>query len=188
MIKVLFFDQYDNISPSFLKTLETLLPDSRLKKAHTYKREIDTINCILSYILLLELCTKIGYPVKKYEFEYDKYGKPAILDFPYYFNISHCNKGCVCAISNQPIGIDIQDIRKINPKLIEKVCTNNEQIKIQNSQNPDKEFIKIWAKKESIVKLSGKGIRQGLHTIDTISTKQSRIIYEKEAVIVAIAH
>ncbi|MDO4466963.1 MAG: 4'-phosphopantetheinyl transferase superfamily protein [Bacillota bacterium] len=188
MIKIRLFNQYEKIDESYLNQLELLLPESRIKKAYNYKKEKDKINCILSYVLFLSLCKEMNLPIKKYEFTYEKNGKPTISGFPYYFNISHCDKGCVCAISDQPIGIDIQDMRKINPRLLEKVCSFNEQKNIQESLEKEREFFRIWTKKESLVKLSGIGLSQGLFSLDTTKNSQTRIVYENEDVIVSIAH
>ncbi len=49
------------------------------------------------------------------------YGKPYLNGYPnYYFNISHSGEFVVCAISNNPVGIDIEQIKQIEYEEIAK--------------------------------------------------------------------
>ena len=86
-----------------------------------------------------------------------------------YFNISHCAGAAVCIFGNTPVGIDIQDIRERNSRSVTRVCSSEEIRHIEDSAEPDLEFCRIWSVKESLSKLSGKGIFREifLHAVKT---------------------
>ena len=94
-------------------------------------------------------------------------GKPYFTDFPeIHFNLSHCDGMAVCLLSNYECGVDVEQCRPMRPKIVEKIFTPNEQLALQNSDNPDFLFTQIWTLKECYVKAIGKGIAYPLKTLD----------------------
>ena len=84
-------------------------------------------------------------------------GAPHIEGYDKYISISHSKKTIAVAISNKPIGIDIEDIERNQYKLHKKFTTPKEQEWINN--NPElsqKQLISavIWSTKEAIYKLA----------------------------------
>ena len=102
-------------------------------------------------------------------FLYNEYGAPFIEDGPS-FSISHCKAGIAVAVSENPIGIDIEAIRTFKPELMQKTMNLTEQQHIISSTNPDLEFIRLWTQKEAYLKLKGTGIITDLH--NTLAQKQ----------------
>lgn len=95
-------------------------------------------------------------------------GKPYLENCPYQFNVSHSGKYWICAISKQDVGIDIQqcvpdkDYAKIADRFFEKREIN------YLFDCDYREFYKIWAAKESYVKLLGEGISMGFDTFSVV--------------------
>lgn len=89
-----------------------------------------------------------------------KHGKPFLEELPgFFFNISHSGNFAACAAGQVPCGLDIQEIRGFqNKRMLEKIMNRKEQEQILNARNRDLAFSRLWAKKESMVKLSGEGI------------------------------
>ncbi len=57
-----------------------------------------------------------GIDIAKPEFDYTEQGKPYILDYTnMHFNVSYSEEYVVCAVSDKPVGIDIQKISEYNP-------------------------------------------------------------------------
>lgn len=81
-------------------------------------------------------------------------GQPFCENFDIYLSISHSGDYAVCAVSNTPVGIDIQKIVPYNQKTAQKVCSRTELEKIKNSED----FIKLWTKKEAVLKMQGTGV------------------------------
>ncbi len=72
-----------------------------------------------------------------------------------YFSISHTENFVVCAVSDGPVGIDIERIKPYNDKLARRITTPEEYEYI----NKDAEKLyEIWTLKEAIIKKEGKGI------------------------------
>ena len=50
-------------------------------------------------------------------------GQPVLSDGSAFISIAHCDDYVVCAISEKPVGIDIEKTRPVKPGMAEKVCT-----------------------------------------------------------------
>ena len=51
--------------------------------------------------------------------------KPYIKNCPYHFNLSHSGDFLLLAVGDTPVGADIEKIKKIHPKMLEK-CFSKE--------------------------------------------------------------
>lgn len=85
-------------------------------------------------------------------------GKPY---FPYrpdiQFSLSHSGAFWVCALAQQPVGLDLQQHRPCpRQALARRFFSPEECAYLQNRDAPD--FFRIWAAKESYVKYTGEGI------------------------------
>lgn len=86
-------------------------------------------------------------------------GKPFFPDYEnLYFNLSHSNGIAACVISDLPVGIDIQYMGKYDTKISERFFTADEQKYIFQSDDKDLAFYTIWAKKEALLKCTGRGM------------------------------
>jgi 4'-phosphopantetheinyl transferase len=83
-----------------------------------------------------------------------------------YFNISHSADYVTLAISDSEVGCDIQEIRPYNPRVAGRNYCQKETELIENSDEKDEVFIRLWALKESILKFTGKGLSGGLSSYD----------------------
>lgn len=103
----------------------------------------------------------------EYTVRYISDEKPSLIcQKDLYFNISHSDDFVVVAVSDKEIGCDIQEIRAYNPKVAVRHYCENETRLIENSDDKDGAFIRLWALKESILKFTGKGISGGLSSYD----------------------
>ena len=103
-------------------------------------------------------------------------GKPKLLQKDLFFNLSHAQDLAVCVISDQEVGVDVErkdrlEGRKQNRKLqiAKKILTPEEWILWEKAGCQTEELISVWTKKESYVKMTGKGLTVNLTTIDTLS-------------------
>ena len=97
----------------------------------------------------------------------ETWGKPYLVCSPQvYFNISHSGGYGVCAISSQPCGVDIQEIRPVKSRrMISRTMNQEEQKQILKAEDSIREFIKLWTYKESCIKLSGEGLQRELKNL-----------------------
>ncbi len=159
-----------------------LVSAQRREQAMRYTHLFGQYCCLKSYELLLQLLAThlspishipSGRPIgalsrpissKKPTFLYNEYGAPYLADGPY-FSISHCKQAIAVVVSDLPIGIDIEGLRRVDEALVRKTMNLEEQSQIAMSQNPEVEFIRLWTRKEAYVKMQGTGIISDMHTI-----------------------
>jgi 4'-phosphopantetheinyl transferase len=93
-------------------------------------------------------------------------GKPYLIDYPHiHFSISHSKFAVACAVYDKHIGVDIENIRNFSTNVTKRVCTKEEQTLIDNSENKEDTFFRMWTFKESYVKLTGDGLSYGLKNV-----------------------
>lgn len=149
----------DDITGAELEHYYSLMPDERKNKYNRLRNLDDKKTCIGSYMLLCRIAGK-----DKLEFCYTENGKPYIKNNPFYFSLSHSGKNAAAAVSEFPVGIDIEAVGNIKDSVIRHVCTENE-IKYINETGIES-FFKIWTYKEAYFKTTGDGIGAGLKTVD----------------------
>ena len=89
-------------------------------------------------------------------------GKPELVGSGIFFNLSHSGSFAACAVSDSPVGLDIQTERDCDRRLAEKYFTALERHFIEESENKAFAFTKLWCMKESAVKYIGTGLKTPL--------------------------
>ena len=113
-------------------------------------------------LAMIALTKTFNIPAARLKISETENGKPYLEDFPdVFFNISHCEGYVACAVSDCPVGIDIQNITRFNSSVAKKICTKEELDKINKSTDKDSAFTKLWTKKEAALKMKGTGIARG---------------------------
>lgn len=138
----------------------------RREQALRYKHERDR-RLSVAVFLLLKRALREEYGLDgNPELGYEEGGKPFIIGHPeIYFNFSHCRLAAACAVSDRPIGIDIEAIRPVSDALMHYVLSNEEYRAVAVSERPQVEFIKLWTMKESLLKMTGTGLRVDLPSL-----------------------
>lgn len=111
-------------------------------------------------------------------FTLGEFGKPLLSGYDYYFNVSHAEDIVVCAISERPVGIDVERIREISPYIAKKYFSPNEQIYLFGHEPRDTDFnrplspearmrfFELWTAKEAYLKCRGTGMTH-VKSVDT---------------------
>ena len=142
------------------------ISEQRREQALKFKFEQGQRLCVLAYLLLKEGLRKEYGIIENPIFEYNEHGKPSIVGHPEIcFNLSHCKDAAVCAISNQPIGIDVESIREFKDSLVNYTMNEEEANMINSSDNPASAFIRLWTMKEATMKLIGTGISNDMKSV-----------------------
>lgn len=136
---------------------------------------------------ILSLYTEIA--PEKMSFNYGEHGKPALavsLAEPLYFNLAHSDDLAVYAIAPHPVGIDIERIKtSYEAGLPERFFNPQECESLRQLTDADRStgFYQIWARKEAIIKASGKGLAISLSSFsvspDNIKEKISLAAHEE---------
>lgn len=164
---IYLYDTLENYSDEqFSKDLNTI-PLWRKEKALQYKKLNDRKRSVLAFALLQRALREEYGITEVPEFVYNEFGKPSFSNLPVHFNLSHCKDAVACAVCDQNIGIDVESIVPYNPDAARRVCTAAELEILDQSENKDAEFIKLWTVKEAISKFEGKGLSLPFSKIDT---------------------
>ncbi len=148
-----------------MSSLLNELPKWRLEKSLSFHFDIDKYLCVKSFFLLKKMLLQ-EYQLKDIpQFSYGENCKPYFKEYPnIHFNISHCKTGIACVVNNTPVGIDIEQLH-FDKVVAENILSQKELQIVQNSEFPEKEFIKYWTMKESYLKLLGIGIKDDMKNI-----------------------
>lgn len=134
------------------------------KKTIIYKHLSVYAQRLVKYIASIRFNTYVS----SINISYERCGKPYIPEYPnFQFNISHTKDALVIAVTNVPVGIDIETVESANMNIANRFFSKQEQkfINLAND-NQDKRFFEIWTKKEAYIKWTGKGLSQSLSSFD----------------------
>lgn len=113
------------------------------------------------------------------KYSYREQGKPYLAEYPQiHFNLSHSGNVAACAVADDEIGMDVQVFEKGKEGIAGRFFTKEEQEtleKAKESGNFEALFFAYWSIKESYLKYTGLGMKQGLDTFG-IDFKNKRII------------
>ena len=86
-------------------------------------------------------------------------GKPWFPDCPgQHFSLSHSGKLCFCALSDRPVGADIELIRPRNDSLPRYALTDREYARYETLGGNWPAFYTLWTRKEAWCKYTGEGL------------------------------
>ena len=153
---------YCNVSDLDLKKSYGLLPNDRKNKVDRFRFPKDKKLSCGAYLLLKKMLS--DEDVYDLSFKYGKYEKAYLANHAnIYFNISHSGEYVACGISNEEIGVDVEQIDETIDLNIAKNYFFNEEYKdIITSKNPHIEFFNYWVLKESYMKYTGLGFNLNL--------------------------
>lgn len=134
------------------------MSEHRRKKIDAFRFMKDKKLSLGAGMLLREALIREG--VSGGDFEYNKNEKPFLTGRDdLYFNLSHSGTMAVCAVSDRPVGVDIEKRQHFEESFIRHVYLPEEADYItSNFNDPDKVFSELWTIKESIMKFFGTGL------------------------------
>lgn len=156
-----------------------LVPERKEKinqlKNETLKRKRILTGNFLQHVLSIET----GASVRKIRFAYGQQGKPE-LDYEgmraagavpkegICFNMSHSGDYVVIAVSDSPVGIDIEH-KTGNYSAVAKRCFCDEEymsmIALPIEEQP-RRFLELWTMKEAYIKRNGMGMKIPFHSFN----------------------
>ncbi len=134
----------------------------RYEETFSSKREERQYQKALSRRLLSHgLQKEYGASPEEWKLSIGPYGKPYFENFPVKFSLSHCPGLVCCGVGREEIGVDCEPIRPFDFRLAERICTREELDSLEGSPRGDVDLTVLWTLKESLMKLSGKGMSYG---------------------------
>lgn len=164
------------INEERLKSALEALPEWRRLQALRYKHRRGQAECALSYLLLCKGLREMGIDLQP-TFVYGENGKPSLKELPnVHFNLSHCKEAVACVISDKPIGVDIEALGRYSERLARYTMNERELEEINQAEDRDVAFTRLWTMKEAAMKLTGEGI--GTNVRNVLEHSYNIIIYK----------
>lgn len=162
------------------------LSEQRLEKINDIKNEKVKAEKICSYALL-RYALFMEYGIDEAPlFSYGEREKPYLGNIPdVFFSLSHAGGYSACVVTDEEIGIDLQDYRPMKFDISEKICTKKEIYEVYggDSPSPSETTCRLWCMKESYGKLTGKGFAEGFDTIETSELTEKGLLKEKDIIL-----
>ena len=147
----------------------------RRARADRFRYEDDRRRCLCADMLARRMLAKAsGKAPQEIAFTIGHKGKPS-ANVPLYFNVSHSGNYVLCAVSDKPIGVDIEQIKPFRTGMVARYFTKDEAAYIWGGATPATEtvtdpeictrFYRTWTAKESYVKMTGTGISTDLSAV-----------------------
>lgn len=153
---------------------------SPIKKKSEYKSGYHRYSHRCGIALLKKAFSHIGKEISENDILMSEKGKPYIDGSKIFFNISHCDGLAVCVLSDKPVGVDCESVRKASTAVMKKCFGKNEADYINNCENRNNAFTRIWTLKESYVKMTGDGVSSTL-TDKCFDIDEGRVLFESGA-------
>lgn len=143
---------------------ENLTPSRKTHILRLRRREDRTRS--LAGELLVQSLLHRHFGIANAQIHRDAAGRPYLSGCDLYISIAHSDHKVACAVSETPVGIDIERIRPIKQGLIHYVCTEEEMRYVLGAHTEacceDTEvlhrFFEVWTAKEAYFKKQGTGI------------------------------
>lgn len=126
---------------------------ARTRNPRTYAQSLG------AELLLLAALQELGGPMPPLEITCSEAGKPALQDGPA-FSLSHSGERVLCALSDEAVGADLQQLKPYNPALARRFFSKEEAVWLEEQRERDLAFSLLWSLKESYVKFLGSGIAE----------------------------
>ena len=148
----------------------------RRARADRYRFFEDRSRCICADMMARKMLSEASGTAPAYiSFTYGERGKP-FANVPFEFNVSHSGEYVLCAVSEMPIGVDIEQIKPFRSGMVARYFTDTEAAyvwgdsPVPNGNVTDfdtcKRFYRVWTAKESYAKMTGTGISIDLKQIE----------------------
>jgi 4'-phosphopantetheinyl transferase len=150
------------LDSAFLRQLHDSVSDSKKEQAARLKRPEDAWRTLTGDLLArYAISRKWGLAGSGIRFTANGWGKPFAEGWPHvHFNVSHSGEWVVCAVSEQSVGIDVEQIVPIDMALAKRYFSREEEADLfqQPAYRRLSYFYDLWTLKESYVKQRGMGL------------------------------
>lgn len=146
------------------------LPQERREKILRNKMENSRKQSLGAGLLLQEVFARCGLSMET--IYVDENGKPGADGL--FFNLSHSGSLVLCAAAGNPVGCDAEQIRTVSRKVIQRFFAPAEIRYLDqfSGQELDREFCRIWTRKESYIKMTGEGMRLAFNRFDVTAGEE----------------
>lgn len=135
-----------------------LLPGERRRRAQNMRKDHDSARSVGAWLLLRDAMKAEGVDIDGLPVTKNEYGKPRIEGAPE-FSISHAGPWAVAAVSDSPVGVDVESAR-CTIGIAERFFTGEELDAAEKLSGGEQQLFlqRLWVCKEAFVKAIGTGL------------------------------
>ncbi len=139
----------------------SMISQKRRAKLEKMKNSSHICRSLGAGVLLRLALEECGLGERAEEIKTGEHGKPYLEDAAFHFSLSHSGEYAVCAFSDAPIGVDLQQVRETIPRQTSRILTDAERTYLDALPEGERNlvFYRLWARKESLLKWDGRGLR-----------------------------
>lgn len=169
----------------FILAANELLTSDEMGRANKFTNAHARRNHVVTRsVLRVLLATKLEIKPEEIPLCVGPYGKPELagkLKGRLHFNLSHSGKVGLIALSpDTEVGVDIEHVRPMPQatRLAQRFFTSTEAAALRQfpEWERDVSFLRIWTRKEALLKATGAGIAGGLARLEVTCEDNGRLI------------
>ena len=146
------------------------LPEWRRKKCDAFRFAADRRRSVAVWLLARRLFGEIGFDDASAVVAENEYGKPYFVGKTSpHFSLSHAGDLVMAAVADRPIGCDVERIAPLLPGMAEHCLTEDELAHLDRSTDREREFYRLWVRKESALKALGSGFQYEPRELSVLS-------------------
>jgi len=123
-----------------------LVSEQRRQKAFRLPTRRARANSLAAELLAKRALSAFGLSPELLRF--DRSGRPYVEGNRAFISLSHSGEYVACAVSEKSVGVDVQQIRRVSPIVIRRVCSKEEQQALDQS-DLERAFTRVWSLKEA---------------------------------------
>lgn len=132
----------------------------------------------MGMLLLSEALGELG--VSRYGINILPSGKPILIGPELHFSISHAGGLCALALSDTPVGIDLQDMETVSkihaPHSFARRYFSADEYKAFAEEPTPEQLCRIWTRKEALCKLLGRQLSTSLSSLSSLDCKDVEFV------------
>lgn len=134
------------------------------------KKGIPRLERATGMLLLNDALARLG--IKDYRVDVLHSGKPVLRGSTLHFSISHSKGLCAMALSDAPVGIDLQDTEAFDRIELLRFASrflSPDEHSVFLEEPTKEQLCRIWTRKEALAKLLGRPLSSSLRTLSSLS-------------------
>lgn len=158
-IRVYLADTAPLAQDGLFARLYRTLPPERRQKIDGFRFRRDKNLSLGAGVLLYHALARAGVAAPR--FTRGPQGKPALAGRQdLHFNLSHGGQRVLCAVSDRPVGCDVEPVTEMDPEIARRFFAPGEYAYLLGAEPARRQetFFRLWTLKESFVKATGLGM------------------------------
>lgn len=157
-----YYDVSELSDPArFSEGMAALPWKDRKEKVLRFRFEKDRLLCLGAGLLAAHALRAAG--AEDLALRLPENGKPVLAARPdIHFNLSHSGTLAVCAVSDSPVGVDVEEPDERAFEIADRCFRPEELAWLNDAPDYGRAFLRLWTRKESFLKRSGDGLSVSL--------------------------